>query len=297
MTEVGILGLDTSHAENFASIVDERDDVTISAVWDGGDVRDEAHADTFCDAYDAKRYDEPRSMIEHVDAAMVLTVDWNTHRELAVPFLEAGVPTMIDKPLAGTEADVRAIDEAASSGDAALFGGSAVPFHPHVSELATTSPETVFCAGYGDPFYYGVHLIDTVGLLIGADWSRVATVSGRGRVARVTFENGSTATLRFDGSEDQGRFGFLTVGDRTGCVAIESTTAELERMYEPYLDAFVAAARGERDDRDRLIDAARLLLAVQSASDADGPVRRNGGMITSAEIESEPFLTNYEPYY
>lgn len=297
MAELGILGLDTSHPETFASILDDRDDVTIGAVWDGGDVRDGEYAREFCERYDAIRYDDPRAMVDDVGAAMVLAVDWNAHPRLAAPFLEAGVPTMIDKPLAGSVADVTAIERAAIRGGAPLFGGSSLPFHPAVSSLADTTPETAFSVGYGDSFYYGVHIVDTVRLLAGSDWTRITPADGPRRVATIDFADGSAATLRFDGPDDDGTFGFLTVGERTRTVQIGSSTDELERMYEPFLDGFLAAARGERDDRNRIVDSGILLLGVQVAFDTEEPVTPDAGALESAEIDSESFVASYEPYY
>lgn len=298
MIEIGVLGLDTSHPETFASILDDRDDATVKAVWDSGEIRTDAYADEFCTDHDATRYDDPHAMLHEVDAAMVLTVDWCSHRPLAVPFLEAGVPTMIDKPLAGSVSDVDAIEAASKRGDAPLYGGSAVPFHPATSALPETNPETLFCSGYGDPFYYGVHLIDTARSVIGVDWTRIDPIDRTGRVTAVRFEDGSTATFDFDGPERDGTFGFLCVGDRTDTVTIESTATELERMYDPFLDGFLATARGERNDRRRLVDGARLLLGVRTAIERGNPIPSDGNAVpVSATVDSTPFLADYEPYY
>lgn len=299
MIEVGVLGLDTSHPEKFASILGDRGDATVAAVWDSGAVRDDTYVDSFCDDHDATRYDDPDAMADDVDAAMVLTVDWSSHRSLAVPFLEAGVPTMIDKPLAGSTDDVEAIANAAERGGAPLFGGSAVPFHPAIAELGELDAETVFCSGFGDPFYYGAHLIDTVRVLIDADWSSIEPIDSEGQVAAVRFEDGSTVTFDFDGSETDGTFAFLSVGERTDTVTIESTPAELDRMYEPFLDGFVAAVRGRRDDRPRLIDGAQLLLGIQAAFENEQtvPPEEVGGSPATTTIDSSAFLASYEPYY
>ncbi|WP_436925629.1 Gfo/Idh/MocA family protein [Halosimplex amylolyticum] len=299
MIEVGVLGLDTSHPEKFASLLADRDDATVAAVWDSGEVRDDAYADSFCANHGATRYADPQAMIDAVDAAMVLAVDWSLHRSMAVPFLEAGVPTMIDKPLAGSTGDVAAISAAAERSGAPLFGGSAVPFHPAIAKLGEMNADTVFCSGFGDPFYYGAHLIDTVRVLIDADWSRIEPLDSDGQVAAVQFEDGSTVTFDFDGSETDGTFAFLSVGERTDTVTIESTAAELERMYGPFLDGFLAAARGRRDDRRRLIDGARLLLGVQVAFEEARTVPPDEIEARSAAmtIDSSPFLANYEPYY
>jgi len=40
MVRLGFVGLDTSHLIAFAKQLDERSNVDIAAVWNGGDVRD-----------------------------------------------------------------------------------------------------------------------------------------------------------------------------------------------------------------------------------------------------------------
>ncbi|MFC6734132.1 Gfo/Idh/MocA family oxidoreductase [Haladaptatus sp. GCM10025893] len=127
MTEIGIVGLDTSHAEAFASVLDEMADVTVSGVWDGNAVRSDEYVEAFCRDNRATRYDDVAALAESVDAAMVLTVDWESHVPLATTFLDAGLPTMVDKPIAGTVDDLSRLT--AATQNAPLFGGSAVPFH------------------------------------------------------------------------------------------------------------------------------------------------------------------------
>ncbi len=52
-------------------------------------------------------YDTPEEMIGQVDAVIVATDDGNEHIERCRPFVEAGVPMFIDKPLVNTEEDLR----------------------------------------------------------------------------------------------------------------------------------------------------------------------------------------------
>lgn len=301
MLDVGVVGLDTSHPEKFAKILGERPDATIAAVWDGGDVRDESHTAAFCETHDAIRYDDPKKMIAAVDAAMVLTVNWETHCHLSVPFLEAGVPLLVDKPIAGTLSDVQAIGAVARDADTPLFGGSSLPFHPAVAALQETRANdrdlTLHAGGYGDPFYYGAHLVDAVRRVIGHDWTRVESADGPRQYVRVHFEDGSYATLRFDGASENAAFGFLAVGERTQTAHVGSTVDELERMYEPYLETFLETARGERNDRETVLDAAALLLAVQAALAENSSVTRGEMAIETVDEDGAAFLAEYDPYY
>jgi hypothetical protein len=190
MVDIGIVGLDTSHAESFAAAVEERESARVTGVWDGGDVRDEAYAETFCRRHEATLYDDPHAMVGDVDAAMVLTVNWDTHRELAVPFLESDVATLVDKPIAGSLADVRALERAADG--TPFFGGSAVPFHSAIRSFdLERDGRALYCVGYDDPFYYGAHLVDTVCRVVDEEWAGAGpagrcgtrTCSGRRKVS------------------------------------------------------------------------------------------------------------------
>ncbi len=52
---------------------------------------------------------EPRDLAPMVDAAMVLGRDGSRHLEQAAPFLEAGKPCFVDKPMAHTVDDATAL--------------------------------------------------------------------------------------------------------------------------------------------------------------------------------------------
>ena len=52
-------------------------------------------------------YDRPEEMIGKVDAVIVATDDGNEHVDRCRPFVEAGIPMFIDKPLVNTEEDLR----------------------------------------------------------------------------------------------------------------------------------------------------------------------------------------------
>ena len=295
MIRVGIVGLDTSHPAEFAEYLAEHDDATIEAIWDGGAVRSAEHRDAFGEQYGASVHHDPAAMTDVVDAAVVLTVDWDTHRRLAVPFLDAGVPTLIDKPIAGRLDDIDAI--AAAAGDTPVAGGSALPFHPAVSSLPVDRPgRTLYCAGYDDPFYYGAHLTDIARHLAGSDWRAVDPARGPGEAVGVEFENGTLAILQLDGPRDEGTFGVLDVSDRTRTCTVTGDTG-YDAMYGRFLDRFIDTVRGRRDDGNRLLDGARLLLAVTAALDGDTTVTPDSDALRHASADGAAFLDGYAPYY
>lgn len=296
MVDIGIVGLDTSHAESFAEVLNDHPTANLQAVWDSGGVRDEAYARSFCARHDAIRYDDPPEMADDVDAAMVLAVDWNAHRDLAVPLLENGVATLIDKPIAGRLVDVRAIREAAS--DTPLFGGSAVPYHSAVQSFVDESPDgPLYFVGYDDPFYYGCHLVDAVVQIVDADWATVSPADDPGRTVDVVFEDGTFVTLRLDSPKEDRQFAFLGIGNRTTVAEVGSEPADMRDMYESYIDTFLEAVADGRSHADRVLDGGELLIAIDAAIEHGRTITPNCETLEEHAVDSRPFVADYAPYY
>ncbi|MEA2063452.1 MAG: Gfo/Idh/MocA family oxidoreductase [Gemmatimonadota bacterium] len=101
-------------------------------------------------------------------AAFVLDMWGEYHREHALPFLEQGKSVFVDKPLAESVSDARAMVEAARSSGAVLSTCSSLRFSPSLIELKQKisstlgDPEivTVCCPCYQDLARYAVHGIE-----------------------------------------------------------------------------------------------------------------------------------------
>jgi hypothetical protein len=296
MIDVGIVGLNSSHAEAFAGIIDDMDDMDVTRVWNGDRFRGDDHLESFCSRFGVTERETTAELAADVDAAMVLTVDWETHVPLAEPLLEAGVPTLIDKPLTDSISAIQDLERAAK--DSRLFGGSAVPFHDAFSRLERGGDErTLFAAGYNDYFYYRVHLTDTVRFLADADWSRVAPTEDPGTTVDIQFENDVHATLRFDGSPRGSTFSVLDVGGTTTAVEIESTGPGLSEMYGPFIQCFRDVVIGDSDHTDRVLDSASLQLAIETAIEHDQGVTPASDTLAAASVGSADFLAEYDPYF
>ncbi|WP_405056647.1 Gfo/Idh/MocA family oxidoreductase [Kribbella sp. NBC_01505] len=111
-------------------------------------------------------------LIGSVDALIVTNRDGARHREHAVPFLDAGIPVWVDKPLAASTADARAILEAADRTSTPVTSYSAVRWVADADALAQSIEtvgelQTVTVTGPADPaseysgiFFYGIHAAD-----------------------------------------------------------------------------------------------------------------------------------------
>jgi predicted dehydrogenase len=110
------------------------------------------------------------------------------HLELAQPFLEAGIPTLIDKPLAGTMEEAKGIIAAASRGGALLMSCSAQRY----DQQLLAAKEIINCGGLGpvravnivlgtgptDLVWYVIHGIEGIATMFGTDVESVTAVTG-----------------------------------------------------------------------------------------------------------------------
>ena len=123
--------------------------------------------------------DEPESLVGFVDAVFVESVDGSVHLERAMPFVDAGVPLFVDKPLTTLTADARRLVEAASARGIPLTSASALRYTPEVQEIQRRREELGAVLGvdtYGPAslhprnpglFHYGVHAVEMLYALMG----------------------------------------------------------------------------------------------------------------------------------
>ena len=168
MIRLGILGgLESGHARSYARAAGR--DVALSAFW----ADDPGGAARFVREHGiAPAVATPRQMLDErlVDAVLVLQRAPEQHRDLAVPFLRAGIPVYVDKPMATTLDDASAMFAAAAATGTPLLSCSALRFSTEV--LALRAPalgeiRTVVATGYRDTLYYGIHAVEAVYTLLG----------------------------------------------------------------------------------------------------------------------------------
>lgn len=303
MYNVGILGIDSVHADTFAKILWKYQDATVSGVWAEESATVEDDLDKFCSLYDAAAYDDPAELVSAVDAVMV-TATWDKHADLATQFLEAGVPTLVDKPFVGNVEDLERIVDARRGGNAVLFGGSAIPYHHDFGRFSTHVPEqTVHCVCYRGEFFYGSHVVDSIRKLIGVNWNSVEPLPSPGKSVAIQFENESYATIRFDGPLADAGFGILNIGDRTDATVIRSfSTAqpnmnpqEREETYRLFIDRFFGNIKGENADGDWILNAARLLLGSLAALEYNDVITPKDERMRTINVTREDVPSKFIP--
>ena len=82
----------------------------------------------------ARALTDYRELLGEVDA-VVIAVPTELHRDVAVPFLERGVATLVEKPLSRSVPDAEAIIDAAGRGSAVLAVGHTERYNPAVAAI------------------------------------------------------------------------------------------------------------------------------------------------------------------
>ena len=208
--KLGLVGLCTSHPGAWVPIIRElvREgfvDVEVVAAWDSGETRPERFAGAFCAENDIPTaVDRLEDMVDRVDGVIVHTTNWDRHLEQARPFVDAGKPVLIDKPIVGNLQDANRVLDWVKQGRR-VTGGSSLRFSAPVAEFLAQPVEergeihTAYAATGVDDYNYGIHAYAIMFALMGSGIrsARYLGFSGQKNV-QLTWKDG--------------RIGLLTIG-------------------------------------------------------------------------------------
>ncbi len=156
--------------------------------------------------------DKPEDVIGEVDAVVVATDDGFDHVQRARPFVEAGLPVFIDKPLALKLGDLRTFVQWQQAG-ARIQSSSGLRFAPELDGLLQTAKVgdlrwvSATCCKTWER--YGIHLLEPVYRLLGPGFVSVrleSTVDNQTEVAHLLHRSGAqfTLTVIYDGGPAHG---------------------------------------------------------------------------------------------
>jgi predicted dehydrogenase len=222
MLKIGLLGSDNSHADRFAEILNLPEhpsyqanaDAQVVAIWGEEPVRTQAVAQ-------ANRIPQvvgsPEEMLGQVDAVICVTRHGGLHLPLVRPFLQAGVPTFVDKPLAVEPADAQAIVALAAQSGAPFTSFSTVRFAEDFQQVLAAAQElgdirmgsytgpATRRNPYGGLIFYAIHCIELMLMTqgTGVQWVQATEgpavdQAGNGALVAVcAWADGALATLEF----------------------------------------------------------------------------------------------------
>ena len=293
LTRIGLVDLDTSHPGSFAKLYAQMEGVQVAAVYDHGDVWPAGYAERFAREHGARAAARPEELIGQVDGVMVLSANWDRHLERARVFLEAGVPTFVDKPVVGRVRDGIALMEAAQRGGAALMGGSSIRHALEVRQMREQlsdlgEPLTAWGSGPNDFFNYGIHTAEMLHGALGGGIRGVRFVAENGpALFALNYDDGKVAILQL---HTPGGFRLTVYGKhRSACTEIDTG-----RMYPELLTRFVEMVRTGQPPSPFAdsFEAVKILLAARR-SRATGETVYLDDLTADEGFDGEAFVLDY----
>jgi len=259
MLRLGIVDCDTSHVYQFSRRLNHLDieqdqwvdGARVVAAYPGTSrVTDPTRVQEYLAALRAAGVElvtRPEDLLDRVDAVLIESNEGAVHRERATPFIEAGRPVFIDKPLAATTADARALVELAAKRGVPLLSASSLRFAPEVrqarageAELGRLVGADVFSPATLHPhnpglFHYGVHGVEMLYALLGAGCREVSCAFHEdGEVVTGRWSDGRIGVLRGLRRGARG-YGLTAYGER----AIRQATVDQTYLYRDLVAVIV----------------------------------------------------------
>jgi virulence factor len=171
-------------------------------------------------------FDDPADLFGKVDAVMVESIDGSVHLQRALPFLEKGMPTYVDKPFACALADAKALVEMAMRKHLPLMSSSSLRYAPEVVEAKEGKSSVGAILGvstYGPApthprnpglFHYGIHPVEMLYALMGPGCQELTCLSRpQGEVVTGVWSDDRLATIRGIRS-GRADYGFTLFGEK-----------------------------------------------------------------------------------
>jgi len=248
---VGIIGLDTSHSTAFTEVLNGTmpdpayEGYKIVAAYPRGS-KDIQSSTERIPAYteEVKKHGVEivgsiAELLQKVDVVLLETNDGRPHLEQALEVIRAGKPLFVDKPVAGTLAEVVAVYAAARKYKVPVFSASSLRYMNGMTDIRTGATigkvlgADAFSPAPMEPhhpdfFWYGIHGVEILITVMGSGCSWVSRVStegtdvvtgvwGDGRIG--TFRGTRTGEHEYGGTV-YGEKGVVRVGPYSGYEAL-----------------------------------------------------------------------------
>src|SRR4051812_40838655 len=195
---IGMIGLDTSHVPAFAKIFNnpkatgDLSGFKVVAGYPGGTAipasKDRVQMfTTQLRGMGIEIVDTIPKLLEKVDVVLLESVDGRIHLQEASRVIKAGKPLFIDKPVAGSLKDAILIYDLAKQHNVPCFSSSSLRFAPAMQELKNNKSlgqivgaqvwgSCSYQEGIPDMFFYGIHGIEPLFMLMGTGCETVTRI-------------------------------------------------------------------------------------------------------------------------
>jgi len=299
MMKIGCVSLDTSHPKSMATKMEAACmDMRFEYLWDKGFRLDSEKA-WFVNRFGLKgQVDEVKDMVGKVDIGFILTCNWEKRLELAMPFIEAGKPVFLDKPIVGSMKDIARVRQLIADG-ATIYGSSSCRYCPEVQAFKKESVETrgevlsIFCTVGTDEFNYAVHVLEIMSEIAGAK-AVSSQFAGYGKevngmrveMYNVQFENGIRGTYHLTTGKHQ-HF-HLTVTTTKGIRYYHLDPSQflislLRELYRQW-----RYGKSNLTDIENILNCSEVMLCGKKSRD-----ERNGAEVTLSELTEDDKFDGY----
>jgi hypothetical protein len=250
--KAGIIGLDTSHVVAFTKLLNDPNakgdlaGVRVVAGFPGGSQDVPASRDRVAgftkqlkEQYGVEIVDSIDELLKKVDVVLLESVDGRPHFEQVKPVIKAKKPVFIDKPAAGSLADVLRIYDLAKANNVPVFSSSSLRFALEIGAVHGNDKigDVIGCATHApceleehhpDLFWYGVHGCENLYAVMGIGCESVSRVKTKDTdVVTGTWKGGRVGTFRgLRGGQNKG-YGMVVYGTK----GIEATKVSTD--YKP----------------------------------------------------------------
>ncbi|MDQ6610338.1 MAG: Gfo/Idh/MocA family oxidoreductase, partial [Bacteroidota bacterium] len=195
--------------------------------------------------------DDLEDIIGNVDAVMLSRDDPENHVAMAKPFIDAGIPIFIDKPLAASHADLNYFSNEVAKGKFIMSCSSqrySNECRTAKQELANFGKlELITAVGKKDWIKYGVHLLEGIFALV--DDPRPVSVKHIGEdekdIVNIWFENGLQAVVHI--FMDIAPTFQISVFGQKGWRLVE-----IKNSYSQFRDTIIEFVRSVEEGKPRL---------------------------------------------
>lgn len=273
--KIGIIGAENSHTAGFGKLFNVEKafpGMEVKYVW--GETQEFAEK-AMEEGKIPNRVDNPNDMLGKIDGLIVDHRHAKFHLEPAIPFIEAGVPTFIDKPFCYRAKEGKAFLELAKKHGTPVTSFSSVAnsyetfdIMEHLKNMEPIN-QVVRCgpvslgSEYGGVFFYGPHTVQPLLYMFGDTVEKVRTQkNGENSGASLIFENGMMASLVFTTK----KYGWQTfVETENGVVELKSRLEE-KSPGKNYVDMVHMFKTGETSrSNESIIHCVAILEALEKS--------------------------------
>lgn len=193
----------------------------------------------------------PQDMIGAVDAIILGRDDAENHREMAKPFIDAGIPIFIDKPLCNTIEDLNYFSGEIAKGKF-IMSCSSMRYANECMTAKTELPslgkiELITAVGKKDWLKYGVHILEAI-FSIMSDPKPLSVINvGKedGAIVKIDFEGGLQVTVHLF-MEISGTFQVSLFGRQSWKLV------EIKNSYSMFRDNIIEFIRSVEEGKPRI---------------------------------------------